>query len=146
MYRKELSGMAKATTTMRQVLNYQAEHGVWFAANYAPAFDPGNLSCCHCLSSIGESEQRLATTMGAYFSSRRTLLALHRHTVCLPTKLFRSSSTPVRSYGIVPLALNNRHSSLLVSSWKHVRAFAGSTPLEQDVRDSEDTSKAVRKG
>ncbi len=35
MYRKKLSGMAKATTTMRQVLNYQAEHGVWFAANQA---------------------------------------------------------------------------------------------------------------
>src|SRR5947207_3332890 len=25
--------MAKATTTIKQVLNYQAEHGAWFAAN-----------------------------------------------------------------------------------------------------------------
>src|SRR2546430_13489171 len=27
--------MAKATTTIRQVLNYQAEHAAWFAANAA---------------------------------------------------------------------------------------------------------------
>jgi|SRR5882762_6119060 len=27
--------MAKATTTIRQVLNHQAEHGAWFAANAA---------------------------------------------------------------------------------------------------------------
>ncbi len=27
--------MAKATTTIKQVLNYQAEHGAWFAANQA---------------------------------------------------------------------------------------------------------------
>jgi len=27
--------MAKATTTIKQVLNYQPEHGVWFAANQA---------------------------------------------------------------------------------------------------------------
>ena len=27
--------MAKATTTIRQVLNYQAEHAAWFAANQA---------------------------------------------------------------------------------------------------------------
>jgi len=27
--------MAKATTTIKQVLHYQPEHGVWFAANQA---------------------------------------------------------------------------------------------------------------
>src|SRR5438132_13305945 len=27
--------MAKATTTLRQVLNYEPDHGAWFAANHA---------------------------------------------------------------------------------------------------------------
>jgi hypothetical protein len=27
--------MAKATTTIKQVLHYRAEHGAWFAANQA---------------------------------------------------------------------------------------------------------------
>jgi len=34
-HREEASMAAKATTTIKQVLNHQAEHGAWFAANQA---------------------------------------------------------------------------------------------------------------
>src|SRR2546429_2383769 len=34
-HREEASMAAKATTTIRQVLNYQPEHAAWFAANQA---------------------------------------------------------------------------------------------------------------
>src|SRR5215470_12388877 len=32
---EQVTGMAKATTTIRQTLNHKLEHGAWFAANQA---------------------------------------------------------------------------------------------------------------
>ena len=72
--------MAKATTTIKQILNYQTEHGVWFAANQ----DLFNRVCAFYFEVIGAHEKVLD------LSNKHALTALEKL-----THTTQSNPTPV---------------------------------------------------